>query len=180
MEGSRFDVWTRRQFGLAAGGAIAGLLGGIASQEAGAKAIDNTPYAFARIGKLRRLERVTITLTIEDGDTEMGDSDHGKLSLALDGIDSGILLDGFPDGKMTLTRGGVPDNAAQILAALKTDGELEASIIDHNPVLETSSRSRPMSIPPSCSGGSNGRRTDRWDGAWPRWIGACNARPRAK
>jgi hypothetical protein len=40
-------------------------------------AINYFPYAFAQIGKLRRLERVTITLTIEDGDSEAGDSDHG-------------------------------------------------------------------------------------------------------
>jgi hypothetical protein len=37
MEDSRFNVWTRRQVGLVAGGVIAGWLGGIPSQEAGAK-----------------------------------------------------------------------------------------------------------------------------------------------
>ncbi len=99
-------------------------------------AINNFPYAFSRVGKLRRLERVTITLTVDDGETEAGDPDHGQLSLALDGIDTGILLDGFPDGELTLTRGGVPDNAPQILAALRTDGELEASIIDHTLILD--------------------------------------------
>jgi hypothetical protein len=98
--------------------------------------INNFPYAFSRVGKLRRLERVTITLTVDDGETEAGDPDHGQLSLALDGIDTGILLDGFPDGELTLTRGGVPDNAPQILAALRTDGELEASIIDHTLILD--------------------------------------------
>ncbi len=37
MDGSRFDAWTRRKFGLAAGGAVASLIGLAALPEAEAK-----------------------------------------------------------------------------------------------------------------------------------------------
>jgi hypothetical protein len=58
----------------------------------------------------------------------------GDLTLALDGIDTGIALNGFPPADPdTETIGGVPLNKEQILAALQADGELEASIIDADP-----------------------------------------------
>lgn len=37
MDGERFDAWTRRRFGLAAGGAVASLLGLIGLEDAEAK-----------------------------------------------------------------------------------------------------------------------------------------------
>jgi hypothetical protein len=51
----------------------------------------------------------------------------GDLYLALDGIDTGILLGA---GGAQNTYSGAPQNAAAILAALKEDGELEGTIID--------------------------------------------------
>jgi hypothetical protein len=99
-------------------------------------AIDDVPFAFAKVGKIRRLDRITITVTLYDADTDpdLGGQDVGDLILALDGIDTGIALDGFPGGETdTETIGGVPLNKAQILAALKADGELEASIVDADP-----------------------------------------------
>jgi hypothetical protein len=37
MDGSRFDAWTRRRFGIATGGVLASLLGGLAVEDAEAK-----------------------------------------------------------------------------------------------------------------------------------------------
>jgi hypothetical protein len=72
--------------------------------------------------------------TIYDGDTAPGEGDVGDLTLALDRIDTGIKLNGFPDDKMeTRTISGVPVNAGQIGAALKANGMLEASINDADP-----------------------------------------------
>ena len=92
------------------------------------------PFAFQKVGRLRELRRVTIRLTIDDGDTGPGDGDEGDLVLALDGVDTGIALDGFDDDDTdTRTISGTPANAGRILAALQDDGELAASIIDWTP-----------------------------------------------
>lgn len=54
--------------------------------------------------------------------------------LGLDGIDTGINLDGFtPNPITTFTSSGAPENASQILAALKADNDLEGTIIDRSP-----------------------------------------------
>lgn len=90
------------------------------------------PFSFPKLkGTVRELSRVEITLTIEDGDTGPGEFAEGDLTLALDGIDTGLVLDGFRDGETdTRTIGGAPANAEQLVAALKADGELAATIID--------------------------------------------------
>lgn len=89
------------------------------------------PFTFAGIGKIRTLARITFTATIDDGDTGPGEIDENDLTLALDGIDTGILLNGFRDNETdTQTVSGVPINQSQILAALKADGELAAAFVD--------------------------------------------------
>lgn len=46
-------------------------------------------------------------------------------------VDTGILLNGFPDSQRgTNTISGVPNNAAQTLTALKAENQLEGSIFD--------------------------------------------------
>jgi hypothetical protein len=93
--------------------------------------ISGDPFAFAKVGKIVRLTRITITATIVDGETGPGQSDENELTLELDGIDTGIKLNGFPDSQtVTRTVSGVPANREQILAALKADGKLEATIHD--------------------------------------------------
>ena len=106
------------------------------AKAAGAAITDTAdPFAFRDVGGLRRLTQVTITLTITDGDTGPGEFDEGELVLALDGVDTGIALDGFRNLQTdTRTIGGAPANAWQILAALKADGELVATVIDRDPV----------------------------------------------
>ncbi|MGH2613908.1 MAG: hypothetical protein ACRDJC_01610 [Thermomicrobiales bacterium] len=92
------------------------------------------PFTFEKVAKIRRLTEITITATLSDADAGPGDPDENQLTLALDGIDTGILLNGFRDDSTdTLTISGVPDNKSQILAALKTDGELAATIVDASP-----------------------------------------------
>jgi hypothetical protein len=98
--------------------------------EAAGAAITDEPFTFAKVGRLRRIDQVRITVSLGDAETGPGDSDEHLLRLALDGIDTGILLDGFEENVVdTRTIRGVPDNGAQILSALKVDGRLAATIV---------------------------------------------------
>jgi hypothetical protein len=94
------------------------------------------PYDFTSqaYGSLTSLDNVTVMLTLNNGQTGVGDLDENNLTLALDGIDTGIKLNGFLGNQLqTLTLSGIPNNAAAILAALQSDGKLVGSIIDANP-----------------------------------------------
>jgi hypothetical protein len=93
--------------------------------------ISGERFAFAKVGKIDRLTRITITATIDDGESGPGQSDENELTLELDGIDSGLKLNGFGDSQtVTRTISGAPANGKKILAALKKDGKLEATIRD--------------------------------------------------
>ena len=77
---------------------------------------------------------ISVTLTLDAGDTAWGDFDFNQLTLGLDGINTGLLLNGFSDGAtVTATISGAPNNAALILAALQLDGQLAGTIIDSSP-----------------------------------------------
>lgn len=95
------------------------------------------PYTFGnKIQDCESIESITVTLTLFDGDTGRGsfNTERNELTLGLDGIDTGIALNGFPDGEtVTNTLSGVPKNMAQILAALKADGQLVGTVIDRSP-----------------------------------------------
>ena len=91
------------------------------------------PFAFAQARKFKRLDLITVTLELDDGDTGVGEEDEDNLSLELDGIDTGILLNGFDSGQTeTLTFSGAPLNSQAILRALKADGALNATIFDRD------------------------------------------------
>ena len=91
----------------------------------------NTPYTFQKVQKLTKIKELRITLTLGDGDTAPGNQAENELTLALDGIDTGILLNGFRDDETdTKTISGKPKNKGQLLAALQEDGEWDATIID--------------------------------------------------
>ena len=96
-----------------------------------------TPYDFSgqSFSSLTTIDRLTVTLTIFDGDTDPGSFDEGQLVLLLDGIDTGLTLDGFPsDATITLTITDLsPINTASILSALQSDGQLIGSILDIDP-----------------------------------------------
>lgn len=83
---------------------------------------------------LASITGLQITLTITDGDTGSGNFDYGQLTLALDDIDTGLLLNGFTDGQtitQTLSLANLGSTLAQALyAQLMDDGELEATILD--------------------------------------------------
>jgi hypothetical protein len=95
------------------------------------------PYTFGNeVQACESIDSITVTLTLFDGDTGRGpfDTDRNDLTLGLDGIDTGIALNGFPDSEtVTNTLTGVPKHMAQILAALKEDGQLVGSVIDRKP-----------------------------------------------
>lgn len=71
-------------------------------------------------------------LTIRDGDTAAVDFDFNNLFLYLDGIDTGIVLNGFASGVTSTLDFSTnsPANASSILAALQGDGTLVATIFD--------------------------------------------------
>src|SRR5918994_5819554 len=94
-----------------------------------------TPYTYANTNKIVRLNQIKVTLTCDGCSTEttLG-LDFNELTLGLDGIDTGIKLNGLAHtGLNTITVAGQPNNRDQILAALKTDGQLVGTIIDANP-----------------------------------------------
>ena len=102
------------------------------------------PFTFGDSGLLFDITSITITLTVLDGDTGAGpppDQFRDTLRLFLDGIDTGILLNGLDDAadddnpvfpgdyaSGTETISGFPINASAILAALQNDGQLLATI----------------------------------------------------
>ena len=82
---------------------------------------------------LATIDSLSITLTVYDGDTGSGwgDFDRGHWTLGLDGVDTGLLLNGFRNYETdtrTLTQMPV-STQDQILAHLQ-DGQLVATIID--------------------------------------------------
>ena len=81
---------------------------------------------------LADIDSLSITLTVKDGDTATGLLDHNNWKLGLDDIDTGLKLNGFPDGwfakKIVFEQIPVPKQA-EILAKLQEDGQLVATII---------------------------------------------------
>ena len=97
-----------------------------------------TPYDFVGqdYASLTSIDSITVTLTVQDGDTTASEIDFDNWTLGLDGIDTGLKLNGFPGGvgilSQTLTQAG-PTNAAALLTALQSDGQLIGTIIDSDP-----------------------------------------------
>jgi len=88
------------------------------------------PFTFIGAGAFTSIDSISITLTIFDGNTGPGEADENNLTLQLDGINTGIALNGFLGAQeITLTITGTPLNAAAILAAFQ-DGVLNARIVD--------------------------------------------------
>lgn len=87
---------------------------------------------------LTNITSISVTLTVQDGNSEATQPDgfdYNHLRLALDGTDTGLLLNGFRGNALqdTLTFTGTPTNAATILASLKADGKLVGTITTDNP-----------------------------------------------
>lgn len=95
-----------------------------------------TPYDFTGQGYsgLTAINSLTVTLELNDGNTGSGEFDENMLTLGLDGIDTGLKLNGFLAGQIiTLDVTGNPALAAALLAALQSDGQLVGTIIDADP-----------------------------------------------
>ena len=110
-----------------------GFSGVIPEQNGAPITAGSAPFTFQKVGKIRK---ITITLTVEDGNTGTGptDFDRNDLTLALDGIDTGIRLNDFRFSETDRrTISGEPINKQQLKAALKADGKLRASILDADP-----------------------------------------------
>ena len=94
-------------------------------------------YTFAP-GQLTTIDRITVTITMSDGDSAGTDPkdasdefDFNDLTLGLDGIDTGLRLNGFPNKAIftaDLTQVN-PATSAALIAAL-ADGVLVGSVID--------------------------------------------------
>jgi hypothetical protein len=83
---------------------------------------------------LTSIDSLSITLEIFDGDSAPGDFDFNNLVLELDGVNTGITLNGFRNNftdELTIT--GSPINTAAILSGLQADGRLVAKILDLTP-----------------------------------------------
>jgi hypothetical protein len=92
---------------------------------------DTTPYTFEETSKIRTINNVSATLT-----AAVQFPDDQGLVLGLDGIDTGIPITGLSDdleNRTPLTVTGSPQNAPQIVQALKQDGQLVGTVIDRTP-----------------------------------------------
>jgi hypothetical protein len=97
---------------------------------------DEAPFNFTAQNylSLTSIASLSITLKIFDGDSAPGDFDFNTLVLELDGVDTGITLNGFRDEHIDqLTMTGSPINTAAILAGLHTDGKLVVKVRDLTP-----------------------------------------------
>ena len=96
-------------------------------------------YDFTSTGymALTSITSITVTLTMQDGNSDSGSDgfDYNHLHLALDGTDTGLILNGFRGNALedTLTFTGTPTNAATILASLQADGKLNGTVTTDNP-----------------------------------------------
>lgn len=90
-------------------------------------------FTQAQRSSLNSIDEISLTLTLGDGDSAFGEGDYGDLTFALDTFNTGLKLNGFPDGPavtLTLPPKTAPDHAHEILAALKYDGVLIGTLLD--------------------------------------------------
>jgi hypothetical protein len=92
-----------------------------------------TGYDFTGMGAntLTSIDSLTVTLTVVDGNSGAGDFDFNSLFLSLDGINTGLALNGFLGGQIvTLDLSGNPALAGSILTALQADNHLVGGVFD--------------------------------------------------
>jgi hypothetical protein len=82
-----------------------------------------------------QIQDIEISFVMDDGDSAPGDFDFNDLTLYLDGINTGIILNGWPNDASDFrnTVSGTPLNGDAILAALQADGKLIATFSDADP-----------------------------------------------
>jgi hypothetical protein len=106
---------------------------------------DNTPWNYdaSDVAQLDAINTISVSLILGSADTDApGATNFDELTLGLDGIDTGLKLNGVwqvitspgqPDVRPPLTFTGTPANVDQILAALKSDNQLVGTILDAQP-----------------------------------------------
>jgi hypothetical protein len=100
--------------------------------------LTGTPYDFTgqvnAFSNVTSIDSLTVTLSVNDGDTGVGDFDENNLTLALDGIDTGLKLNGFANNTiLSLSLQQIaPALQAALVAALQ-DGKLIGTINDATP-----------------------------------------------
>lgn len=83
------------------------------------------------VGAIQDLGNVNITLRFSNLNTNTSGSDYNQISLTLGGYNTGILLNGYHDGSVTLSFNQAPTNAASIIEYLNThNGLLTFGIYD--------------------------------------------------
>jgi PEP-CTERM motif-containing protein len=91
-------------------------------------------FAFSTpVSTLSSITGLELTLTLGDGDAGSGEFDYGDLTLGLDGIDTGLLLNGYAGGAtvtQTLSLSSLSSALATSLFAALQDGSLLAKILD--------------------------------------------------
>jgi hypothetical protein len=115
-------------FGFDAGsGQFTGLQGGGSYPLTGGTGYD---FAGQDYASLTTIDQLTVTLTINDGDSDVDEFDFDNLTLALDGIDTGLKLNGFRNNAIVTLDIQGPSNSAALLAALQADGKLVGTVLD--------------------------------------------------
>ncbi len=102
-----------------------------------ARLTDTPGFDFSsNFSSLTSVTFIQITLTLQDANSNQGGFDFNHLFLALDGVNTGLALNGFPGNGLeaTLTFSGVVDQVtgAAIFTNLQ-DGFLLGSIVTDNP-----------------------------------------------
>lgn len=100
--------------------------------------LTGTPYDFTgqvnSFGNITSIDSLTITLEMNDGDTNVGDYDVDSLTLGLDGHDTGVKLNGFTNGQiLTLTVGPLSTAQQALIIGDLADGKLVGSVFDATP-----------------------------------------------
>ena len=91
-----------------------------------------TFYDFTGQGPLASINFISVTLTLQDGNTAMGEFDFNSVFLSLDGINTGLALNGFRGGGLedTLTISGfVSQSVSMMLMAAFADSQFVGSIV---------------------------------------------------
>ena len=90
-----------------------------------------TELDFGNQPMLSHIETIGFRMTMWDGDTARGNFDRDNLSLWLDKVDTGLLLNGFPDQRLlTVTNWSRPRHDVQLaLLAVLADGLVRADFM---------------------------------------------------
>jgi hypothetical protein len=112
--------------------------GFLGPQSAPSYPLTGSPYDFTGqtngLNNVTSIDSLTVTLTANDGDTGPGDYDFNSLTLGLDGVDTGLKLNGLLNNNLvtvTLTQLS-PALQAALIAALQ-DGQLVGTVLDATP-----------------------------------------------